>query len=181
MCAERVRVGRTQRRNDRAGKHRADLLAATQLLLEKELNSDPARGASPVLGDDANAEQDIPVNLDVHDSPESAAGHGACGLGSKKRRLVSVEDYPWQFVSPQLLDSNGQEILYPVEDDRDRWWARKLDSAVDHHRDLAERDLDGLQAFSLDLVRRVKQSMAKEKFCCFCLARKEHEANERLG
>ena len=136
LCAERVRVGWTQRRNDRAGKHRADLLAATQLLLDKELNSDPARGASPVLGDAANAEQDIPVNLYVHDSPESAAGHGACGLDSKKRRLVSVEDYPWQFVSPQLLDSNGQEILYPVEDDRDRWWARKLDSAVDHHRDL---------------------------------------------
>ena len=42
-------------------------------------------------------------------------------------------------------------------------------------------DLDGLQAFSLDLVRRVKQAMAKEKFCCFCLARKEHEANARLG
>jgi len=181
LCAERVRVGRTQRRTDRVDKHRADLLAATQLLLEKGLNSDPARGASPVLGDDANAEQDIPVNLYVHDSPESAAGHGACGLGSKKRRLVLVEDYPWQFVSPQLIDSNGQEILYPVEDDRDRWWARKLDSAVDHHRDLAERDLDGLQAFSLDLVRRVKQAMAKEKFCCFCLARKEHEANERLG
>ncbi len=176
-CAERVRLGWTQRRNDRAGKHRADLLAATQLLLEKELNSDLASGASPVLGDDANAEQDIPVNLYVHDSPESGAGHGACGLGSKKRRLVSVEDYPWQFVSPQLLDSNGQEILFPVEDDR----ARKLDRAVDHHRYLAERDLDCLQAFSLDLVRRVKQSMAKEKFCCFCLARKEHEANERLG
>ena len=92
MCAERVRVGRTQRRNDRVDKHRADLLAATQLLLEKELNSDPARGASPVLGDDANAEQDIPVNLYVHDSPESAAGHGACHGASKKRRLVSVED-----------------------------------------------------------------------------------------
>ena len=41
-------------------------------------------------------------------------------------------------------------------------------SAVNHHRDLAERDLDGLQAFSLDLVRRVEQTMAKEKcFVCF--------------
>ena len=114
------------------------------------------------------------MNLDVHDSQESPAVHGACGLGSKKRRLVSVEDYPWKFVSPQLLDSKGQEILYPLEDDRDRWWARKLESAVNHHRDLAERDLDGLRAFSSDLVRRVKQ--AKEK-CCFCLARKEHDTN----
>ena len=94
--------------------------------------------------------------------------------------VVLVEDYPWQFVSPQLLDRNGQEILYPVEDDRYRWWARKLVSAVDHHRDLAECDQDGLQAFSLNLVRRVKQTMAKEK-CCFCLARKEHEANERYA
>ena len=97
------------------------MLAATQLLLEKELCSYPARGASPVLGDDANAEQDIPVNLvDEHDTLQSPAVHGACGLGSKKRRLVLVEDYPWKFVSPQLLDSKGQEILCPVEDDRDR-------------------------------------------------------------
>ena len=106
------------------------------------------------------------MNLDVHYSPESTAVHGACRLGSKKRRLVSVEDYPWKFVSPQLLDSKGQEILYPVKDDRDLWWARKFESAVNHHRDLAERDLDGLQAFSLDPVRRVKQTMAKEKCSC---------------
>jgi hypothetical protein len=41
---------------------------------------------------------------------------------------------------------------------------------------LAERDLDGLQAFSLDVVRRVQQKMEKEK-CCFCLARKEDDRN----
>ena len=89
-----------------------------------------------------------------------------------------MRQFSWDYAGTSGV---GQEILYPVKDDRDRWWARKLDSAVDHHRDLAERDLDGLQAFSLDVVRRVKQAMAKEKFCCFCLARKEHEANERLG
>ena len=43
----------------------------------------------------------------------------------------------------QLLDSKGREILYPVEDDRDQWWARKLEGTVNHHRDVAERDLDG--------------------------------------
>ena len=80
----------------------------------------------------------------------------------------------------QLLDSKGREILYPVEDDRDQWWARKLEGTVNHHRDLAERDLDGWQAFSLDIVRRVQQKMEKEKYC-YCLARKEHELNERLG
>jgi hypothetical protein len=164
-------MGWTERRKLRADKHRAHLLAATQQLFERleDLSSCPARGASPVQGDDANAEQNTP-------DLESPAVHDACGHGSKTRRLVTVEEYPWKFVSPQLLDGKGREILYPVEDDRDRWWARKLEGAVNHHRDLAERDLDGLQAFSLDIVRRVQQKMEKEK-CCFCLARKEHDRN----
>ncbi len=45
--------------------------------------------------------------------------------------------------------------------------------AINHHRDLAERDLDGLQAYCLEIVRRVQQKMAKEK-CCFCLARNQY-------
>ena len=88
----------------------------------------------------------------------------------KRRRHVAVQDYPRRFVSPQLLDRNGREILYPVEDGRDRWWARKMECAINHHRDLGERDLDGLQAYSLEIVRRVQQKMAKEK-CHFCHAR----------
>ncbi len=64
--------------------------------------------------------------------------------------------------------------MYPVEDDRDLWWALRLEDAVNHHRDLAaDRDLDGLQAYSLDVVWRVPQKMEKEK-CSFCLARNEH-------
>ena len=88
-----------------------------------------------------------------------------------------MQDYPWKFVSPQLLDRNDREILYPVEDDRDRWWARKMECAINHHRDLAERDLDGLQTYALDIVRRVQQKMAKEMAkdkCCFCRARNEY-------
>jgi hypothetical protein len=83
-----------------------------------------------------------------------------------------VQDYPWKFVSPQLLNRNGREILYPVEDDRDRWWASKMECVIKHHRDLGERDMDGLQAYSLEIVRRVQQKMAKEK-CFFCLGRNE--------
>ena len=52
------------------------------------------------------------MDLDLHDTAESPAVHDACGLGSKKRQLVSVEDYPKKFVSPQLLDSKGQEVMY---------------------------------------------------------------------
>jgi hypothetical protein len=161
-------------------KHRANLLAATHQQLEKELSSCAARGASPVVGDDAVAEpepeQDSPgCSVDL-ETPESLAPvvNYACRLGGKKRRFVTVQDYPWKFVSPQLLDYKGTEIMYPVEDDRDRWWARRLEDTVNHHRDLADRDLDGLQAYSLDVVRRVQQKMEKEK-CCFCLGRNEHE------
>ena len=37
---------------------------------------------------------------------------------------------------------------------------------------VGERDLDGLQTNSLEIVKRVQQKKAKEK-CCFCLARNE--------
>ena len=161
-------------------KHRANLLAATHQQLEKELSSCAARGASPVVGDDAVAEpepeQDSPgCSVDL-ETPESLAPvvNYACRLGGKKRRFVTVQDYPWKFVSPQLLDRNGGEIMYPVEDDRDRWWARKMECAINHHRDLAERDLDGLQAYSLELVSRVKRKMEKEK-CYFCRGRNEFD------
>jgi hypothetical protein len=62
----------------------------------------------------------------TRETPESLAApvvYDACRLGGKKRRLVTVQDCPWKFVSPQLLDYKGTEIMYPVEDDRDRWWA----------------------------------------------------------
>ncbi len=83
-------TGWIQRRKERADKHSAKLLAAKQQLLEKleELFSCTACITTPVLGDNANAEQDIPVILDVQETPESPAVHGACGLVSKKRRLV---------------------------------------------------------------------------------------------
>ena len=152
-------------------KHIANLLSVTKQQLEKELSSCAARGASPVLGDDAVAEQDSP-ECQVHQhTPESPVIHDA--LVGKKRRLVTEQDYQWKFVSPQLLNRQGREIMYPVEDDRDRWWAGKLEWAIDHHRNLGERDLDDQLADNLDIVRRVQQKMEKEK-CCFCMARNEH-------
>ena len=85
-------------------KHRANLLAATHQQLEKELSSCAARGASPVVGDDAVAEpepeQDSPgCSVDL-ETPESLAPvvNDACRLGGKKRRLVAVQDYLWHHV-----------------------------------------------------------------------------------
>ena len=168
-----------QRRKNRVDRHREHLLAESRAQLEIELSSFSARGASPVTCD---AELDSPASLVAQDFPDAPVVQGARGQDSpvvhdahdrKRRRHVTVQDYPWKFVSPQLLDRNGREILYPVEDDRDRWWARKMECAINHHRDLAERDMDGLQAHSLEIVRRVQQKMAKEK-CCFCLGRNEY-------
>ena len=168
-------MGWAQRRKKRVDLHRENLLAESRALLEMELPSFSARGASPVSCD---AEPDSPASLAAQDFPEDL---DACDQDPpvvqvahdrKRRRHVTVQDYPWKFVSPQLLDRDGREILYPVEDDRDRWWARKMECAINHHRDLAERDLDGLQAYSLEIVSRVKQKMEKEK-CYFCRGRNE--------
>ena len=129
------------------------MLAATQQELEIELSSCAVRGASPVTSD---AEQDSPASLVCQDTvtPDSPVVHDTSG-DCRKRRHVTVQEYPWKFVSPKLLDRNGLEIFYPVKDDRDRWWASKMEWAIDHHRELADRDLDDLQAFSLDVVQKV--------------------------
>ena len=122
-------MGWAQRRKDRVDRHREHLLAETREQLEIELSSFSARGASPVSCD---AELDSPASLAVQDQdfPDAPVVQEACGQDflvvrdahdRKRRRHVAVQDYPWKFVSPQLLDRDGREILYPVEDDRDRW------------------------------------------------------------
>ena len=161
-------MGWAQRRKERVDRHREHLLADSRAQLEIELSSFAARGASPVTCD---AGLDSPASLVAQDVPDSPV---ACASGQdsavvhdahdrKRRRHVTVQEYPWKFVSPQLLDRNGEEIMYPVQDDRDRWWACKMECAINHHRDLAERDMDSLSTYSLELVRRVQQKMAKEK------------------
>jgi len=84
-------MGWTERRKLRVDKHSAHLLAATQQLFERleDLSSCPASGASPVQGDNANAEQNTP-------DLESPAVHDACCHGSKTRRLITVEEYQWK-------------------------------------------------------------------------------------
>jgi hypothetical protein len=62
--------------------------------------------------------------------------------------------YPWPFVSPQLLNTKGEEIYFPVVDDKDRCWARRLEWAIDRHRDLDEAELNGLQAHFEKVLRR---------------------------
>ena len=61
-------------------------------------------------------------------------------------------NYPWTSVSTQLKNSKG-EILYPVCDDSDRLWARRLEWVVEKHLDRAEADLDQLQADYEEVLR----------------------------
>jgi hypothetical protein len=97
------------------------------------LASDRGRGASPAAGD-ATPPGELSVHKPSSSPPSQSTQH------SRKRH------YPWQFVSPQLLNSKGDQIFYPVADDTDRAWAQKLEWAIDCHRDLAEADLNALQA-----------------------------------
>ncbi len=53
--------------------------------------------------------------------------------------------YPWGSVSSLLMNSKGEEIIYPVEDDRDRIWALRLEWVVDQHLDRAEDEQKQLQ------------------------------------
>ncbi len=53
---------------------------------------------------------------------------------------------PWPFVSPQLLNTKGEEIYFPVVDDKDQSWERRLEWAINRHLDLGEAELNGLQA-----------------------------------
>ncbi len=55
-------------------------------------------------------------------------------------------------------NAKGNEIIYPDIDDRDRQWARRLESAIKLHRDLPEDDLDELQAEYEDVVRQSKEA-----------------------
>jgi hypothetical protein len=72
--------------------------------------------------------------------------------------ILLPSQYPWSFVSAQLTHAKGNEIFYFVIDDRDRQWARRLEWAIKQHSDLAEDDLDELQAEYEDVIRQSKEA-----------------------
>jgi hypothetical protein len=54
--------------------------------------------------------------------------------------------FPWKFVSSELKNYKGEEILFPVNDEQDRRWARRLKRVIKEHLDRAEDDVDKLQS-----------------------------------
>ena len=66
--------------------------------------------------------------------------------------------YPWKFVSAQLTNAKGDETFYPVNHNRVRKWARRLEWAIEKYRDIAEHDLDELQRNYEDVLRQSKEA-----------------------
>jgi hypothetical protein len=72
--------------------------------------------------------------------------------------------YPWGSVSSLLMNSKGEEIIYRVEDDRDRIWARRLDWVVDQHLDRAEDAQNQLQRDYEAVLRQCKQARERKYY-----------------
>ena len=79
------------------------------------------------------------------------------GTDSRKRPLSGPVHYPWKWVLPQLLNRKGDEIFYLVDPPSDQAWARRLEWAVNSHRDLADGDLSREQT-DFERVLRTSQS-----------------------
>ena len=136
---------------NRAAQHRSIVLAAARPLLETALASDAGRGASPAPAGEDVTPPDWPGPV-----PEPLP---PChGIHSRKRPLSGPGHNLWKWVSPQLLNRKGEEIFYPVEDSpSDQAWARRLEWAVNSHRDLADGDLSREQT-DFERVLRTSQS-----------------------
>jgi hypothetical protein len=92
----------------------------------------------------------------VYESPPAEAYGGELELplhGTITGRKRPV-DYPWNWVSLQLLKLKGEEIYYTVVTETDRSWARRLECAIEHHRDIVQSDLNCLQAECERVLRR---------------------------
>jgi hypothetical protein len=70
--------------------------------------------------------------------------------------------YPWGSVSSLLMNSKGEEIIYPVEDDWDRIWSRRLEWVVDQHLDRAEDEQNQLQRDFEAVLRQYKQARERK-------------------
>ena len=56
------------------------------------------------------------------------------------------------------MTSKGEEIIYQVEDDRDRIWALRLEWVVDEHLDRAEDEQKQLQRDFETVLRQSKEA-----------------------
>ena len=81
----------------------------------------------------------VSTRLDGFGGGLSSLPHGT--ISDSKRSA----HYPWDRVSPQLLTRKGEEIYYPAMDNTDLSWAWRSEWAIEHHRDRAKSEMNGLQ------------------------------------
>ena len=162
---------RSLQNRHRAVLHRTKLLAAARPQLEAALSShsESVRGASP-----ARVYESPPAKADGVELELSPRGT----ITGSKRPV----DYPWDWVSPQLLNRKGEEIYCPVVNDADRAWARRLEWAINHHRDLAQSDLNGLQGECERVLRRSQSAAVRrdERYYIKSLQSQLDDAHKRL-
>ena len=108
-------------------------------------------------------DEDLPgePSLEGPLQPEHTMEPPACEIRAPEPETGPV-NYPWGFVSSQLLDSKGEEIFYRVKDDRDRKWAKRLEWVVKEHMDRAEDELDQLQGDFEDVLRQCKDARERK-------------------
>ena len=171
FCAVDYKQRRSLQNRHRAVLHRTKLLAAARPQLEAALasGSESARGASPAR---------------VYESPPAEAYGGELELplhGTITGRKRPI-DYPWNWVSPQLLNRKGEEIYYPVVTDTDRSWARRLEWAIEHNRDIAQSDLNCLQPECERVLRRSQSAAVRrdERYYINHLQAQLEDAHKRL-
>jgi hypothetical protein len=118
----------------------------------------------------------------VHALRQAAAAQLQQEYADEPQPMSPPSQYPWSFVSAQLTNAKGNEIFYPVIDNRDRQWARRLEWAIKQHRDLAEDDLDELQAEYEDVIRQSKEAHERkyDKKEIAVLNKRLEQANQAL-
>ena len=115
----------------------------------------PRDGAALQAAEDAARQTDSGQNvLDNQD----AGQHVDEGRDSVQPPEPVYFHYPGKFVSAQLTNAKGVEIVFPVKDNRDREWARRLEWAINKHRDIGEEDLDQLTKDYADVLRQSKEA-----------------------
>ena len=136
---------------------RAELMrtvARRRFVLARSSSPIPAR-ASSSASESPEAEGGAPPSpLPAEDEEEGSPEPPSAG-GRKRTRSRWQVHFPWRFVSPQALNASGDQIVYRVDDDRDRKWAWRLERAVDHHSAVRERDLDKLSDMHATEVKEI--------------------------
>ena len=54
--------------------------------------------------------------------------------------------------------TKGNEIIFPINDERDRLWARQLERVIKEHLDWVEDDLDKLQSDYEAVLRQSREA-----------------------